>query len=64
MRTGTLVDNEFKTKTDFLSGSQSKASHGQPNGQSVFKKLFRASQILVSYAKNDPPGMGMLDTLF
>ena len=39
IRTGTLVDIEFKTKTDFLSGSQSKASHGHPNGQSALNRL-------------------------
>ena len=38
--TGTLLDQYvFNTKTDFLSGSQSKASHGHPNGQSALNRL-------------------------
>ena len=44
MRTGTLIDrvalvHVFKTKTDFLSGSQSKASHGQPDEQSALSNV-------------------------
>ena len=65
IRTGTLLDHEFKTKTDFLSGSQSKVSHGQPNGQSIFKRYFECPDYESSSQKMKIalPDMDMFQTV-
>ena len=44
--TGLLLDRVFKTKIDFLSGSQSKESHGHPRGQLSWKKSLIFKNVL------------------
>ena len=46
---GSLDPKWFNTKTDFLSGSQLKASHGQPNGQSALNRYSQCPYHNVEY---------------